>query len=355
MFIDGDPNWYTVYNELKLIEENNEKFPLIFVFNAKFPYAYQDAYYNPDDIPSEYRQEYCDKFSVNYEESGHIKYIPIQDKLKHSLYKNTQRNGVLKAIEDYVSSTKLNIGNITLVKEDNLVFLYDKDSVEQSVIDEIFSKYKLDSADKLYEKIGQLNYLYNEYDNQSFQTKIYKQLVENINKDLPDIQLNKLIIDEIDNIETTFNNPYLSNEEKEEAIRQFSVMNQYNLINRDIKDKLDDYLYQKKTIEYLQFENRFSKKVLSGLSYLLIIYMSRSLRNIKLNLKLYRLLKNLKWFNVGFYLCKYPDLSSGKWYKIFNPITHYVCKGHMEQRMPNPYYDKHLSKEEIIKTIEEIE
>ena len=52
VLIDGDHNWYTVYNELKIIEKNcYKKFPLIFLHDVSWPYGRRDLYYDPDNIP----------------------------------------------------------------------------------------------------------------------------------------------------------------------------------------------------------------------------------------------------------------------------------------------------------------
>ena len=57
IFIDGDHNWYTVYNELKIIERNfkEQDFPLIFLHDVGWPYARRDLYYNPNNIPPQFR------------------------------------------------------------------------------------------------------------------------------------------------------------------------------------------------------------------------------------------------------------------------------------------------------------
>ena len=37
IFINGDSNWYTVYNELNIIKKNNVEFPLVLICNNLFP------------------------------------------------------------------------------------------------------------------------------------------------------------------------------------------------------------------------------------------------------------------------------------------------------------------------------
>lgn len=61
ILLDGDHNWYTIYNELKTIEniyKKNGIYPIIFLHDTSWPYARRDLYYNPDTIPEEYLLPY---------------------------------------------------------------------------------------------------------------------------------------------------------------------------------------------------------------------------------------------------------------------------------------------------------
>jgi ribosome assembly protein YihI (activator of Der GTPase) len=104
VLIDGDHNWYTVSNELKLIErkshELNEHLPVILLHDVGWPYGRRDVYYDPSRIPEEYRQE--------HKQAG---VLPGASKLvegglnrcfKHAVQENTPRNGVLTAVEDFL-------------------------------------------------------------------------------------------------------------------------------------------------------------------------------------------------------------------------------------------------------------
>jgi hypothetical protein len=53
ILIDGDHNFHTVYNELKLIAERNLLAPhgVIFLHDIGEPYGAKDLFYNPADIP----------------------------------------------------------------------------------------------------------------------------------------------------------------------------------------------------------------------------------------------------------------------------------------------------------------
>lgn len=55
ILIDGDHNYYTVYNELKLIAERNLLAPngVIFLHDIGPPYGRKDMFYQPSSIPDE--------------------------------------------------------------------------------------------------------------------------------------------------------------------------------------------------------------------------------------------------------------------------------------------------------------
>jgi predicted O-methyltransferase YrrM len=53
ILIDGDHNWYTVFNELRLIRERGllRRGGMIFFHDVERPYGRRDMYYQPDTIP----------------------------------------------------------------------------------------------------------------------------------------------------------------------------------------------------------------------------------------------------------------------------------------------------------------
>lgn len=117
ILIDGDHNWYTVYNELKIIQNtfNSSELPLIFLHDINWPYARRDLYYNPDNIPVGYRQAYDKKGmlpnELNLQDEG-----GLNDHLNNAIYENNPQNGVLTAIEDFIDQypekDKINFINI---------------------------------------------------------------------------------------------------------------------------------------------------------------------------------------------------------------------------------------------------
>jgi SAM-dependent methyltransferase len=104
ILIDGDHNWYTVFNELRLIEERSLLRPggMIFFHDVEWPYGRRDMYYQPDTIPLESRQEYECKGIIRgrsqlAEQGGE------NPSLNNAVREGGARNGVLSAIEDFLA------------------------------------------------------------------------------------------------------------------------------------------------------------------------------------------------------------------------------------------------------------
>ena len=97
ILIDGDHNWYTVYNELKIISERNllRKGGVIFFHDVDFPWARRDLYYQPDTIPAEYRHEIGYQAIIRGGKELSAGYAK-------AVFEGGERNGVLTAIEDFL-------------------------------------------------------------------------------------------------------------------------------------------------------------------------------------------------------------------------------------------------------------
>ncbi|RBQ22790.1 Glycosyltransferase AglI [Candidatus Methanobinarius endosymbioticus] len=107
IILDGDHNWYTVYNELKTIEKTfqGKKFPIIFLHDTGWPYARRDLYYNPKTIPAPFLHSYAKKgISLDQEllddEKG------LNHDLNNAIHEKTPKNGVLSGIEDFISQSE---------------------------------------------------------------------------------------------------------------------------------------------------------------------------------------------------------------------------------------------------------
>jgi hypothetical protein len=109
VLMDGDHNWYTVFHELKLIEERSaalsQPFPLVFFHDIGWPYGRRDLYYNPEQIPAPYRHP-CARRGIVPGKSDLQEHEGINPHLWNACHEGGPRNGVLTAIEDYLSETK---------------------------------------------------------------------------------------------------------------------------------------------------------------------------------------------------------------------------------------------------------
>ncbi len=141
VLIDGDHNWYTVYNELKLIEKltagKKREFPLVLLHDVSWPYARRDLYYDPETIPPAYLKPYRQKGMVKgspdlVEKGG------FNPELYNSIYENNFQNGVLTALEDFLEETELDLEMVTIPAYHGLAFLYPRRLKEQKSLKEYF-------------------------------------------------------------------------------------------------------------------------------------------------------------------------------------------------------------------------
>jgi hypothetical protein len=105
--IDGDHNWYTVNQELRLLQRTSHSAgrptPLAICHDVCWPYGRRDLYYEPERIPVEYRHR--------WERAG---IVPgrgnlqgdrgLNPDLANATDEGGPRNGVMTAIEDFVEA-----------------------------------------------------------------------------------------------------------------------------------------------------------------------------------------------------------------------------------------------------------
>ena len=105
VLIDGDHNWYTVYNELWQLAEaaqaNRKPYPVVLFHDIGWPYARRDLYYDPNDIPVEFRQPYARK-GIRPGQSE-LQNDGLNEKLDNAITEGGPRNGVLTAVEDFMA------------------------------------------------------------------------------------------------------------------------------------------------------------------------------------------------------------------------------------------------------------
>ena len=110
--IDGDHNWYTVFNELKLIEkyvaDAKRPFPVVMLHDIAWPYGRRDLYYNPETIPDKFRKPYKQK-GIRPDSAELLEEGGLNQHLNNSIYENDLQSGVLTAIEDFIKETEQSI------------------------------------------------------------------------------------------------------------------------------------------------------------------------------------------------------------------------------------------------------
>lgn len=102
VLIDGDHNWYTVYNELLIIDQianRQGKYPLVILHDTGWPYGRRDQYCDPSSIPAQYRHGYARK-GIYPEQDTLSDRGGFNDTFCHAMHEGGTRNGVATAIED---------------------------------------------------------------------------------------------------------------------------------------------------------------------------------------------------------------------------------------------------------------
>ena len=104
--IDGDHNWYTVYNELKLLAEGARRagapLPVFVLHDVLWPYGRRDLYYAPDQIPAEFRQPFTEMGMRPGERELNPK-GGLNPTMHNALVEGGPRNGVMTALEDFIA------------------------------------------------------------------------------------------------------------------------------------------------------------------------------------------------------------------------------------------------------------
>lgn len=139
ILIDGDHNWYTVYNELKIIEKTNEKFPLVFLHDVGWPYGRRDLYYDPDNLPDEFRQPYS-KMGMYPNEPKLREKGGLNIGLNNAILENTPKNGVLTALEDFIKESNLKLSLKIVNAFFGLGILFQSDENTEKVVNEVIDK-----------------------------------------------------------------------------------------------------------------------------------------------------------------------------------------------------------------------
>lgn len=109
--IDGDHNYYTVGNELAIIDQLSQRDgkPLLAILHdVAWPCARRDQYYNPSQIPEEYRQPFSWDSGVTLDEETAVPHRGFRGHgdFAYALKSGGERNGVLTAVEDFLAAAR---------------------------------------------------------------------------------------------------------------------------------------------------------------------------------------------------------------------------------------------------------
>jgi len=263
VFINDDPNWYTVYNELDLIKKNNSNFPLVFVCNNKYPHKRRDSYINPDNIPNEYKNECCNELPIIFEEGNEIKHAMVSDGFCHAIYQNTPKNGVLTAIEDFLKENP-SLKLLDINPFEGITLIYNDTSIAYIRVDKIFSEEKSkeynlgEFSDKFIENNLLLNHVVgiNLIKEDIDRINEYKSEIEDQNSLLEDYE-NRI---EISNAQIGFKDSQINNIKTQIGLTETQLQSaEATLLNKNNEIKLKDEELASKDIELQNAKNKLSK------------------------------------------------------------------------------------------------
>jgi len=101
--IDGDHNYYTVSEELRIIDEQvgDAQLPLLLFHDVRWPHARRDHYFAPERIPEEHRQPFANGGLFPGDSGLRDDGLPYRSV---AVREGGPRNGVLTAVEDFVAA-----------------------------------------------------------------------------------------------------------------------------------------------------------------------------------------------------------------------------------------------------------
>ena len=151
------------------------------------------------------------------------------------------------------------------------------------------------------------------------------------------------------------------NNKREVMVREFNIEKEeiakkYNLQISKLKSK--DYCIDclKSEVEDKNYEiiylkkHGLIKKVFSPLSYIYLFFKSKP-KELKINIKLFKALKDSECFDVGYYLNNNEDVINSAICKYFSPELHYIITGfENEYKFNKKYFDK-KSKQDLLNYI----
>ena len=131
--IDGDHNWFTVFNELTMIDavcQRDAKSLLCFVHDVTWPSGRRDSYYTPDRIPEAYRQPFDYTGGATLGQNGLINDRGFRGhgQFAWALQEGGPKNGVKTAVEDFIKSCGRDLAYVEVPAVFGLGILFDRNA-----------------------------------------------------------------------------------------------------------------------------------------------------------------------------------------------------------------------------------
>jgi hypothetical protein len=103
LIVDGDHNYYTVSEELRIAADRSRGtgLPLLLLHDVGWPHARRDTYYAPERIPERYRQPMVENAALAPGEPA-VSHAGLRYRWA-AAREGGPRNGVLTAVEDFVA------------------------------------------------------------------------------------------------------------------------------------------------------------------------------------------------------------------------------------------------------------
>ena len=344
ILIDGDHNWYTVYNELKIIEEQfkDKKFPLVILHDIGWPYARRNLYYNPENIPKQHWQQYK-KSGIYPGKNSLLETGGLNSHLNNAITEKDPHNGILTALEYFISESDMELSLKQVNAFHGLGILYIKDDK----IDKILKKV-IESADiiDLLEKEKTAHILaHKELKIENNELKIdlntsiksLKQLEDELEQSENRLYQTKTKLEKTGNslkiVEIDLNEKknYL-----ESLNQQIKIIESNEILIRKIKRELNKIVTTYHEMRYHKnFDRSYTQRLSSKFTILYLIFKGKgSIKNAITHIKGYRSIKKNNLFDVGYYLKNNKDVMlTGK-----DPFIHYLYHGFKENRNPNPKF-----------------
>jgi cephalosporin hydroxylase len=132
--IDGDHNWYTVYNELELLAKASREagavLPILIMHDVGWPYGRRDLYYAPEQIPEEFRHPYR-RAGMRPGTKDLVPSGGINPTMCNAELEGGPRNGVMTALEDFLAEYGRPVRKVIVPVFFGLAIVVDEERLQQ--------------------------------------------------------------------------------------------------------------------------------------------------------------------------------------------------------------------------------